>query len=294
MPRIRTIKPEALQHRKVGRLSDRAFRLWIGLITQADDLGRLRWDLEQYRVIVWGYHEEIGPGVVQEALDELLESGLVVEYGDQEPLLALPSWGDHQKVDHPRPSVLPPAGTPYKKASIPPHVRRAVAWKYGAMPGVPKGVRCHWCQEAEGLIHWWTVGGWVAFQSLELDHLEPERMGGETSADNIVLSCRRCNRSRGALAKPREPSRSLANVRGGSEGSEGSEGRKDRTLANAREGQPASALQGAPAGPAQDSSEQNHPGPLADPIAEFMATVRRAAAGPTPGLLPRRGDDCEV
>jgi hypothetical protein len=205
MPRIRTLKPEALQHRKVGRLSDQAFRLWIGFLTQADDEGRLRWDAHQYRLLVWGYHEEIGVGYVEEALDELLDVGLVVHYGPaDEPMIALPSWADHQRVDHPRLSGLPKPGTPYKKARIPAAVRREVAAKYGAVVGVSKAVACHWCQEAEGLIHWWTTSGWVSFQSLELDHLEPERMGGPTTAENIVLSCRRCNRSRREGAPPRE------------------------------------------------------------------------------------------
>src|SRR6266478_4836569 len=56
-PRIRSLKPEALQHRKVGRLSDRSFRLWLGLITQADDEGRMIWDPAQFRLLVFGYQE---------------------------------------------------------------------------------------------------------------------------------------------------------------------------------------------------------------------------------------------
>lgn len=108
MPRIRTIKPEALQHRKVGRLSDRAFRLWIAMLTQADDHGRFIADTEQLRVVAFAYHPPIKGAQVEAALDEVASSGLVrlyvvdgVRYGD------FPSWHEHQKVSHPMDSKLP-------------------------------------------------------------------------------------------------------------------------------------------------------------------------------------------
>ena len=41
MPRIRSLKPEHKQHRRVGMLTDLQYRLWVGLITEADDDGRL-------------------------------------------------------------------------------------------------------------------------------------------------------------------------------------------------------------------------------------------------------------
>ena len=37
-------------------------------------------------------------------------------------------------------------------------------------------------------------GDWVAF---EIGHIEPECLGGETIAENLILMCRRCNRSLG-------------------------------------------------------------------------------------------------
>jgi hypothetical protein len=114
MPRIRSLKPEALQHRKVGRLSDRAFRLWVACLTQADDYGRLIFDPGQFRLLVWGYHDAIRAAEVLGALRELVGTGLVRGYLVDKPAagagtvyLDFPSWQDHQKVDHARKSGLP-------------------------------------------------------------------------------------------------------------------------------------------------------------------------------------------
>ena len=79
-PRIRSLKPEAFQHRKVGRLSDRAFRLWVGMLCQADDHGRLVADIDQLRVLIFGYQDGVKGKHVQQALEEVGEGGLVRLY----------------------------------------------------------------------------------------------------------------------------------------------------------------------------------------------------------------------
>jgi len=108
MPRIRTIKPEAFLHRKIGRLSDRAFRLWVGMICHADDEGRLVSEPEQLRAMLFGYQHETTADHIKTALSELSDVGLIslyeiagVSYG------YFPSWTDHQKIDHPSRSKLP-------------------------------------------------------------------------------------------------------------------------------------------------------------------------------------------
>lgn len=115
MPRIRTLKPESLQHRKVGRLSDRAFRLWIGMLTQADDQGRLVADLEQLRVLIFGYHPKVLTRHVATARDELCGVGLIRVYRSGGADYAdFPSWKDHQSIDRAKASKLPP----YEASSI--------------------------------------------------------------------------------------------------------------------------------------------------------------------------------
>ncbi len=110
MPRIRTLKPEALQHRKVGRLSDRAFRLWITLVTQADDQGRGLADAEQLRLLAFGYHPGVRAKHVERALEEIAGLGLVTVYeAVGARYVAFPSWSDHQRIhkNHFTPSRLP-------------------------------------------------------------------------------------------------------------------------------------------------------------------------------------------
>jgi len=108
MPRIRTIKPEAPQHRKVGRLSDRQFRIWATCITQADDEGRLVCDPEQVRVWAFAYHPDVTTEIVEDAIQAIAQTGLMKLYEvDFIRYVWFPSWRDHQRISHPTPSKLP-------------------------------------------------------------------------------------------------------------------------------------------------------------------------------------------
>lgn len=64
---------------------------------------------------------------------------------------------------------------PYKKAPIPPALRRAVFER--------DGYRCQHC------------GGW---DTLGADHIVPESKGGPTTFDNLQTLCRSCNSRKGA------------------------------------------------------------------------------------------------
>lgn len=109
-PRIRSLKPEAIRHRKVGPLPDREFRLWIGMLTLADDEGRLVADAEQLRVEVFGYHQSVKSTHVERALLHLDQVGLVRLYHLSGTTYAcFPSWHNHQRINRPTPSCIPPA-----------------------------------------------------------------------------------------------------------------------------------------------------------------------------------------
>ncbi len=107
-PRIRTIKPEALQHRKVGRLSHLAFRLWVCFITQADDDGRMVWDAEQFRILAFGYHPDVSTEKTAMARSEITSAELVRFYTvNGLDYIDIPSWHVHQAIDRPTPSRHP-------------------------------------------------------------------------------------------------------------------------------------------------------------------------------------------
>ena len=116
MPRIRTLKPEALQHRKLGKASDRALRVWLALLTQADDEGRLVCDAEHLRVVAFAYHPRVSAQHVEAALRDVASlggGGLVTLYTVKDTRYAcLPSWNEHQKISHPTPSSLPGCDAP--------------------------------------------------------------------------------------------------------------------------------------------------------------------------------------
>lgn len=101
------------------------------------------------------------------------------------------------RADEAAPAVTPASAERYHKKAIPNAVRRAVAIRYGCPPGKTISVPCHYCG-ARDLIVWHKLFGgrpssWVSFGH-ELDHVVPEFHGGPTTAENIVLACRPCNR----------------------------------------------------------------------------------------------------
>lgn len=109
-PRIRTIKPECWQDEAVGSLSHMERLLWIGLITMADDEGRLRAPVTAINGHVFPW-DDLANTRVKKALDAIEAAGLIVQYEhDGKPYAAFPKWGDHQKIDRATSSKLPAPG----------------------------------------------------------------------------------------------------------------------------------------------------------------------------------------
>ena len=117
MPRIRTLKPEHRQHRKVGPLSHLTYRLWVGMILEADDEGRLVCEAEQLRTLIFGYHRKVTPALIEDSLNTLTNIGLLRTYEQNGTRYAdFPSWHDHQRINRKTPSKLPSYND-----SLPPH-----------------------------------------------------------------------------------------------------------------------------------------------------------------------------
>lgn len=106
-PRIRTLKPELWQDEKVGNLSRDARLLLVGLITMADDEGRLR----AMPATILGHAFPYDVDALRKLgrwLDEIEQTGMVLRYEHEgRPYIAFRHWGRHQKPNRPSPSVLP-------------------------------------------------------------------------------------------------------------------------------------------------------------------------------------------
>lgn len=107
-PRIRSLKPEMWADERVGDLTHGARLLFVGLITMADDEGRLR----ELPAAILGHifpYDEVSAMKLSRWLSEVEKSGMVVRYSaGGKRYIAFRHWSRHQKVDRPNSSELPP------------------------------------------------------------------------------------------------------------------------------------------------------------------------------------------
>lgn len=112
MSRIRTIKPEILEDEKTAGLSHEGFRLFIGIISLADDHGLLRADAAWLNgQVFWSTPARNGLAGVEERIDELAAADLIQLYEVRgQRYMSIRGWSKHQRVDHPsKPRVPPPS-----------------------------------------------------------------------------------------------------------------------------------------------------------------------------------------
>lgn len=196
MARIRTIKPDFWTDEKIVQLPYEARLLFIGLWNFCDDEG-YPWD-EPERIKLQVLPNDNASAA---SLLDLLHAASLVNIHITDSgrrAIYIPHFPDHQKVSHPAASRIAPECT--RKLTIPTAARRALAKKYGCVPGQQVNAECYYCGMGGSVIWWNKPNGepspWVNFKCLEIDHLVAESNGGETAADNFVLACRECNRSK--------------------------------------------------------------------------------------------------
>jgi hypothetical protein len=98
-PRFRTLKPEIWQDERMGELSLPSRLLFVGLITQADDDGRLRGGVRLLSSLIFPY-DSTRDEFVEQWLSELVEAGLIDWYEHTtRRYVSLPNWDKHQRVD---------------------------------------------------------------------------------------------------------------------------------------------------------------------------------------------------
>jgi hypothetical protein len=127
MARIRSIKPEILADEKTGTLRPEVFKLFVGLMLQADDYGNLRCHPRLiWGAVFWG-NESIGVAQVEGMLAELATADLIRFYeADGQRYAHIKGWEKHQRVDKPgRPAVPSPSSGGSLSAERPEKVRES-------------------------------------------------------------------------------------------------------------------------------------------------------------------------
>lgn len=111
-PRIRSIKPEIWQDEDIGDLSNDARVLLIGLVTMADDEGRLRANTTQILGHIFPY-DDVPPAKLKRWVKELADINTILTYVvDGKPYIAFRHWKRHQKINRANRSELPPPPDP--------------------------------------------------------------------------------------------------------------------------------------------------------------------------------------
>ena len=186
MPRIRTLKPEHRQHRKVGKLSDRAYRLWVGMILEADDEGRLYWDADQIRLAVFGYHPKVTAVIATSLMRELESSGLIRLYDTVGglPAIQIHDWDDHQPAKQ---------SWAFVASRIPNEQGELI--EMGAQPN--DSARWAIYERDQFTCVYCKATLRQRMKEIALDHVVPVVLGGSHHPENLATCCRRCNIKKG-------------------------------------------------------------------------------------------------
>ncbi len=112
MARIRTVKPDLWHSEDLADVSLEARLTFIGLITQADDDGRMKGSPRRIKGKVFPY-DSFTPGQVDGWLTELADQGLIVRFEHSgSEYIELPTWHKHQKINRKTDSALPSHSDP--------------------------------------------------------------------------------------------------------------------------------------------------------------------------------------
>lgn len=126
MPRIRTIKPEFFQDEKLAPLSPLDRLVFLGLISMADDAGRLLDNVKVIDAFIFACSDDTS----RNSLDTLARLARIVRYTSEsgQRLIQIRNWTDHQKVDHAARHVLPaPTDADLAQVAVAPPVADATA-----------------------------------------------------------------------------------------------------------------------------------------------------------------------
>lgn len=106
--RIRTIKPEFWESESLGRVSREARLLFIGLFSCCDDHGRARASSRLLASRLFPYDDDALKKLPTWIAELEKERCVRIYKSNDETYLDIPKWLNHQKIDKPSASKLPP------------------------------------------------------------------------------------------------------------------------------------------------------------------------------------------
>lgn len=119
MARKRMLDPGIWTNVQVARLSVLQRLLYIGLISNADDDGRLNGDPTYIKGVVFP-HDNITVQAIEDALKQIARGSLIVRYrANKSWYIQHPNWGKFQYIRDRRPSTIPPPKGPTIPSTIP-------------------------------------------------------------------------------------------------------------------------------------------------------------------------------
>lgn len=133
----RIIKESICDDEKVAQLKDFEFRLWIGLITQADDAGRGDARPAIIKGRVFPLRDQVTVRIISDGLHALATIGLIDLYKVGGRLYyVLPSWSKHQRIRDCKPKYPAPEDADRENDNPP-----QVAASCGELPQVASRAR---------------------------------------------------------------------------------------------------------------------------------------------------------
>ena len=101
-----TIKSDIWEDEKLSKLDFVGRLFFIGLISQANDYGKLRGNIQLLKSKIFPYDD--GEVKIEDYIKELVSFGMIESYNvNDEQYLKINNWSKYQKVEHPSKDIIP-------------------------------------------------------------------------------------------------------------------------------------------------------------------------------------------